>query len=83
MNHLVGKFFHIMSINGEEKIQYQGSISQALDNDYYLVQFYSFLDGTKTRLEIFHISHMVYWRLYETNEDWVSAYNHSYKGDTE
>ena len=81
MNHLTGSFFHIMSDTNTEQIHFQGMIKECLEDNYYLVQFFNFLDGEEAYLKIFHISHMVFWRLYEFHVDWISAFNKQKKGE--
>ena len=63
---LVGKFFHTFE---DGKIQYQGQILSSEPDNYFLVQYFSWIDGGTTNQELIPFSEMPGWKFYQTEED--------------
>jgi hypothetical protein len=53
------------------KIQCQGQILSAESDDYFLIQYFSWIDGGTTNQELIPFSEMTGWKFYETNEDMI------------
>jgi hypothetical protein len=68
MSALVGKFFHTFE---DDKIQCQGQILSAESDDYFLIQYFSWIDGGTINQELIPFSEMTGWKFYETNEDMI------------
>ena len=67
---LVGKFFHTFE---NDKIQHQGQILSAEPDDYFLIQYFSWIDGGTTNRELIPFSEMVNWIFYETEEAMIEG----------
>jgi hypothetical protein len=69
---LVGQFVHILK---DGKIEKQGHIGRSPEPGYYLVTFFSSLDGEKNGSEIMKFTDMIDedWVFYDDEEQWRSA----------
>lgn len=72
-NILINKYFHSLK-DGE--IYNQGQVLGKLNEEnYYLVQLFSFLDGSETRQIIVPFLHLIDYYFYSTAEDMQNAYD--------
>lgn len=67
------KFFHSIGVEGY--VKWQGQVLGHVQDGYYLVQCYSWMDGDPTNCEIVPFSSMVGWMFYCTADEM----NHSYE----
>ena len=67
---LVGKFFHTFE---DGKLSHQGQILSAEADDYFLIQYFSWIDGGTTNQELIPFSDMPNWRFYGTDEAMIEA----------
>ncbi len=68
---LLGLFFH-ERVSG--KIERQGKVLRQIEGGKYLVETYSWLDGSAAGGRIVSEDVMRYWDFYETNEGMIEAY---------
>lgn len=69
---LVGMWVHILK-NG--KIENQLQIIKELSEDRYLLQYYSFIDGTPTKSKIFSLEQMADFVFYSNDKEMRYAYH--------
>ena len=67
---LTNKWFH-SCVN--EKIEWQGHIIGKVKEGVYLVQLFSWIDGSPTNQAFTKMEDMIDWQLYDTNEDMNEA----------
>ena len=63
---LPGNWFHSFQ---NDKIHWQGQILSAEPDNYFLIQLYSWFDGTPTDRKLIHFKNMVDWKFYLTDKD--------------
>lgn len=69
---LVGRFFH--SLCGD-KIEWQGYVKdKAIEEGWYIVALFSWIDGFESVERLVHIDQMKDWRFYYDREWMVNAY---------
>ena len=68
-DNLVGHFFLDITENGT----YQGIVGAELPNNHYLVEYFSWLDGSPTHRAILRLTDMYSFKLYGSKEDWNAA----------
>ena len=66
---LVGYYFVTYDWDGER--EYQGQIQGALENGFYLVQIYSWMTGSETRMKIFSTDKLTRAVLFKNSEDFT------------
>ena len=76
-NGLVGKYLHTFK---DEKISQQGLIISSQGAEHFLVQWFSWLDGKPGTLQIFHISKMLDWVFYSTQDEMKEAWSSAEEG---
>ena len=77
---LIGYFGHTYTVfEGKRMIQYQFRIVRKMDDNRYVIQFYSFLDGCPTNLGVFTEEYLLGEdvKLYATEAKWNAAYANS------
>jgi len=68
---LVGRWFHVLDGRehaGVKLIGQQGRVVAAVNADWYLVEWLSWLDGEPTRQSLVRLEEMKAWRFYDTAE---------------
>jgi len=64
---LCGLYFHTFK---DDVVENQGTIIKKIKgSSYYLIQFFSWIDGSCTNKKLFHISKMKTWNFYKTFEE--------------
>lgn len=74
---LVGKFFHTFFLDG--KIERQGEVLSRLKHGLYLVENFSWVDGSGTGAWLFKVEDMIGWKFYDTNAEMRIHYDRSPK----
>jgi hypothetical protein len=74
---LKNMWFH--ELNPKNEIQYQGRIIGKINDDYYLVQFHSFVNGEATDTKVVPFMKMLDWHFYHSDTEMRNAYTRSYK----
>lgn len=79
---LVGKWFHSFPPCrrcGKPRVQWQGRIVAVLVNGSYLVETYSWIDGSLYSKELVRLERIEQeqWGFYDTNEQMVNLYDHN------
>lgn len=72
-NPLVGKFFHRME-EDKTTIKNQGIVEAEVFPGHFLVQFFSFLTGEDTNMEIVPVANMTHWKFYNSNDEMNQAF---------
>lgn len=69
---VVGLYFHVYNSHGN--VNRQGRVrGEILRGMSYLVQWYSWLDGQPTTIQIVAMTEMSQWKFYLTPAEWVAA----------
>jgi hypothetical protein len=75
---IVGLWFHSIK---DGSIEWQGRIVKSVENDCYIIQLYSWIDGYPTDQKMVLFSDMQNWNFYRTDKDmrraWHKANNHT------
>ena len=71
-NGLEGHFFH--SVNQDGKIEWQGEVITKIGTEHYLVQLFSWLDGSITNEKLVETKTMTNWLFYPDNESMLQGY---------
>jgi len=73
-NPLVGKWFHSHNEKGE--IQWQGQVLGVVSDNHFLVQLYSWLDGTSTDMKIVSLEKIIEedWSFYSSDKKMRERY---------
>ena len=70
---LVGKFFHTTA-EDRTTIECQGMVEAEICPQHFLVQFFSFLTGDDTNMEIVAVANMTHWKFYNSADEMKEAY---------
>ena len=70
---LVGKFFHTTA-EDKTTIQFQGIVESEVRPEHFLVQYFSFLTGDDTHMEIVALAKMTNWKFYHSADEMKEAY---------
>src|SRR5688572_19734976 len=67
---LVGHFFHTFTTeeDGCRLVDWQGQVIARVEDGFYLVELYSWFDGSPRNRQVVHISQMAEWWFYDTDE---------------
>jgi len=68
MGTIVGLYFH--TFDDQRLIERQGCVVCELGDQYYLVEYCSWVHGFATNMGIVNISGMSLWRFYKTQDCW-------------
>src|SRR6266436_1307440 len=71
---LTGKYFHSVK-SDRETIEWQGRFLGLASPGLYRVQLYEWVGGSESDQLLVPAVDMRYWRIYETREAWLQAYD--------
>ncbi len=68
----VGSYFHTLRDDGT--IEKQGVVVERVEEGYYLVEWFSWMDGSPNGRSLFYLAAMQHWRFYATGDEMREAY---------
>jgi hypothetical protein len=77
---LIGRAFHTFreTKSGQRGVVYQGIVRARIEDGLYLVQYFEWLVGEPSTLELVRIEDMLNWQFYEDTEHMNFWYEHRY-----
>ena len=71
---LTGKYFHSIDESGD--LKWQGKIEGMPSDGVYLIQLFSWIDGSTTDQKMVKLDEMCNWIFYSDRDDFLYGYNH-------
>jgi hypothetical protein len=71
---LTGKYFHSVK-SDRETIEWQGKFLGLASPGLYRVQLFEWINGTESEQRLVPASDMRFWKVYDTEEQWLAGYD--------
>jgi len=71
---LTGKYFHSVT-SDRETIEWQGKFLGLASPGLYQVQLYEWINGSESEKRLVPATDMRYWKIYDTQDQWLKAYD--------